>query len=366
MILTYKYRIKDSSARKTLRRYAYAVNQVWNYCNGLQRDIESRYRSGAPKRKWPSYYDFVNLTKGASRDIGLNSQTIQCICRQFSDSRDKKRRSLKFRTSAGSRRSLGWIPFQKQSRQVNGNSITYLGKCFRYFGSRRRKLPESAKGGAFVEDARGRWYVCFHVEVSDDLATGRGQVGIDLGLKTLATLTDGTVVPALQHYRRYEAALGIAQRANNKNRIRVIHAKIKNLRRDHLHKATAKISRENSLIVVGNVNSTQMAKTRMAKSVLDAAWSMFKTQLEYKARRHRAEFIIVDESFTSQTCSCCGTIPDSSPKGRGALGIRHWKCDGCGTDHDRDVNAAVNILNVALSAKRRGDESQNGVSNTAG
>src|SRR5208282_4453071 len=156
---------------------------------------------------------------------------------------------------------------------------------------------------------------------------------------------------ALQHYRKYEATLAVAQRAGLKRRVRAIHAKIANVRKDQLHKASSKIAAENSLIVVGNVSAAQLAKTRMAKSVLDASWSMLRNMLEYKASRHRARFIEVDERWTSQVCSCCGTIPDSSPKGMGALGIRHWVCSDCGCSHDRDVNAAQNILFVG--AERR-------------
>ena len=356
MILTYKYRIKDRSAHKTLRRHAYAANQVWNWCVAQQRDIESRYRAGAPKRKWPTHFDLGKSCKGVGRELGLHQQSIEEVCRQFTQSRDKAKHSPRFRASGGSRRALGWIPFKKQSRQINGNSITYLGKRYRFWEG-RRPAPETAKGGCFVEDARGRWYVCFYVEV-DNLPIGTSEVGIDLGLKTLATCSDGTSVPALQHYRKYEAALGIAQRANNKNRVRAIYAKVANARRDQLHKATTKIAAENQLIVVGNVSSVQLAKTRMAKSVLDASWGMLRNQLRYKASRHGARYVEVDERWTSQTCSSCGAIPASSPKGMGALGIRSWECSDCGTVHDRDVNAARNILRVGQSALPLAEESQ--------
>ena len=86
----------------------------------------------------------------------------------------------------------------------------------------------------------------------------------------------------------------------------------------------------------------------MAKSVLDASWSTFRGMLEYKARRHQAIFIEANERYTTQTCSCCGCISDSSPKGRAGLRIRQWNCPECGSSHDRDVNAARNILRVGL------------------
>ncbi len=76
MILTYRYRIKDRSAKRTLRRHAHACNIVWNYCNEVQRDIEARYRDGSPKRKWPSHFDLQRMTKGTSKDLGVHAQTI--------------------------------------------------------------------------------------------------------------------------------------------------------------------------------------------------------------------------------------------------------------------------------------------------
>jgi transposase len=102
--------------------------------------------------------------------------------------------------------------------------------------------------------------------------------------------------------------------------------------------------REFDYIAVGNVNAAALARTRRAKSIHDASWSMFRNQLAYKAVKHGAWFEEVDEKLTSQVCSSCGALPDSRPKGIADLGIREWTCSGCGAEHDRDVNAAKNIL----------------------
>lgn len=200
--------------------------------------------------------------------------------------------------------------------------------------------------------------MCLQVDAEADQIAGSSQVGVDLGLKTLAVLSTGEKIVNLQHYRRYQDALARAQRAGNKKRVQAIHAKIVNVRKDQHHKATTKIARENRLIIVGDVSADGLAKTRMAKSVLDASWSQFRTMLAYKAKLHRAEFKIVSERWTSQMCSSCGVIPDSSPKGMGALGIRQWECSGCGAIHDRDINAAINILAVGRSAPPHADESR--------
>jgi IS605 OrfB family transposase len=125
-----------------------------------------------------------------------------------------------------------------------------------------------------------------------------------------------------------------------------MHTRIKNRRADAIHKFSKKLVEENSFIVVGNVSSTGLAKTKMAKSVLDAGWSMLKTQLDYKSKAMQGEFLEVNEKYTTQPCSFCGVISDSSPRGRAGLGIREWTCAECGTEHDRDINAAKNILRL--------------------
>lgn len=357
MALTYKYRLKGKHTARHLACLARAVNFVWNYCVETQRKVQRAYRDGLHP-KWPSQYDLQALTKATSTDLGIHAQSVQATCEQFVKGRDLHRRCPRFRASAGPRRALGWLPLQRQSRQLGGNAVTYLGKKYRFFGARRRPLPEIVKGGAFVEDAQGHWYVVLHVGVEDERPTGTAEVGVDLGLKTLAALSTGERIENPANYRRLEAKLAIAQRAGNRRRTKAIHAKITNARRDHLHKASAKLTRENKLIVVGNVNAAKLAKTRMAKSVLDAGWSAFRSMLRYKASRHGASYAEVDERFTTQTCSSCGSLPPGRPKGIAGLGIREWVCSVCGASHDRDVNAARNILALGRSAAPRGDESR--------
>ena len=105
---------------------------------------------------------------------------------------------------------------------------------------------------------------------------------------------------------------------------------------------------ENAAIFVGDVASAKLVKTKMAKSTMDAGWAMLKTMLEYKSHQAGIVFMEVNEAYSTQTCSCCGSIPVSSPKGRAGLRIREWTCSDCGAVHDRDVNAAKNILAAGL------------------
>ena len=214
-------------------------------------------------------------------------------------------------------------------------------------GSHRiaREAP-NFRSGSFSEDSRGRWYFNIVVEVARIKSTGTGEIGIDLGLKTTVTCSDGTELARKSFYRNSESKLGKAQRANKKMRVKSIHAKIKNQRNDAMHKFSTELVKNNGLIVVGNVSSSALAKTKMAKSVLDAGWGMLKTQLDYKSQGMLVEFVEVNEKYTTQMCSCCGEISANSPKGRAGLGIREWSCAECGTVHDRDINAAKNILRL--------------------
>lgn len=343
MIKTYKYRLKDRRARRVLNDHAYAVNQVFNWCAAQHRDAQARYSAGAPRRRWASAFDLIEQCKGVGVYLGVHQQTVQSVCDQFARSRDQHKRCPKFRASFGLKRALGWVPFQRQSRQIGNNSVTYLGRAYRFFGTKRRPLPETAKGGAFVEDALGRWWVVFHVDVEERPAPTGGEIGIDLGLKALATTSDGEVIENPRHLRTYAERLAVAQRAGNRRRVRAIHLKIANTRRDFHHKLSTRLARDYAFIAVGDVNAQRLAKTKMAKSVLDAGWSSLRAMLRYKA----AAFVEVDERLTTQTCSSCGSLPPERPKGIAGLGVRQWRCSACGENHDRDVNAARNILITA-------------------
>lgn len=338
MLLTYRFRIKDAAAGKHLDRLARSVNRVWNYCGEVQ-EASRRHN-----KRWPSAFDLIKLTSGSSALLGLHSDTVQAVCRQFAASRDAARRRPRWR----GRKSLGWAPFAAaRAIKIEPGVVTHLKRRYRFWSSREVD-PEAIHAGSFAADARGRWHLNLQVEVADRAPAGGGELGIDLGLTTLATCSDGRKIPALQHYRRHQRALAVAQRARNKHRVKAIAARIANQRRHHLHEQSTALARNNQLIVVGNVNAKALARTRMAKSVLDASWSAFRAMLRYKLAIRRGVYVEADERWTSQTCSSCGAIPASSPKGMGALGVRHWVCSGCGVSHDRDVNAALNILRVGL------------------
>lgn len=337
--VTVKLRLHDRHAAD-LNRQARAVNYVWNYAN------ETSGFAWKRDRRWLSAFNLQKLTAGSSKGLDLNSQTILRVCAEYAKVRDKaKRPMIRWRA----RKSLGWVPFRAES-------ITFDGEAIKFRGIRYKPMHLSPRlvggmtfgGGSFNRDSRGRWYINLSVAVECTNGSQSTTVGIDLGLKDLATLSDGGKVEAPRFYRKSEAAIGAAQRARKTKRARTIHAKVANRRKDFLHKASKRIASQYGTIIVGDVASSKLARTSMAKSVLDAGWSDFKLMLSYKAIMHGGRYVEVSERMSTQTCSECGCLPPSRPKGIAGLGIREWECDDCGTVHDRDVNAARNILRVGL------------------
>ena len=212
-----------------------------------------------------------------------------------------------------------------------------------------------------VSRRAGRWYASLTVERDDKPVTKPprgGAVGVDLGVKTLATLSDGTVIENPRYLRKSERRLKMAQkalsrkvkgsnrRAKARAKVARIHAHVANQRQDAIHKATTMIAQTYLHISVEDLNVVGMVKNhRLAKAVSDAAFAEFHRQLEYKTAKTGARLHVVDRWYpSSKTCSKCGRV-----KAKLSLAERVYRCDGCGLVMDRDLNAAVNIL-VAGSA----------------
>ena len=190
-------------------------------------------------------------------------------------------------------------------------------------------------------------------DLSEALSETDKEIGIDLGLVDLAICSDGEKFPILQSLRKNLSKLKKGQRklskmskgSNNYNRqkLRVakLHQHIANQRKDYLHKVSYKLTNENQVICLEDLNVKGMMKNRhLALSVADVGWSMFINMLEYKAESKGRTIIKIDRWFpSSQICSCCGCVSGKKP-----LHIRQWICPECGEKHDRDVNAAKNIL----------------------
>nr|WP_189295718.1 RNA-guided endonuclease TnpB family protein [Streptomyces albospinus] len=258
-----------------------------------------------------------------------------------------------------------------KSRKTSRKSAEYTTSGFRFRDGRitlakmsdpldivwSRPLPEGAKPSTVTvsQDAAGRWFVSL---LCDDptikpLPVTDQAVGVDVGLDHLLTFSTGEKITNPRYERRDRARLAKAQRslarkakghgtnrAKARREVARIHARIADRRRDGLHKLTTRLVRENQTIVIEDLNVRNMVKNRsLARAISDAAWSDFRSMLEYKAAWYGREVIAVDRFFpSSRLCSHCGTL-------HGAMGlhVRTWTCE-CGTTHDRDANAARNLL----------------------
>ncbi len=223
-----------------------------------------------------------------------------------------------------------------------------------------RPLPSAPSSVTVIRDAAGRFFASFVVETDPEpLPEIDRECGTDLGLGHFAVLDDGTKVAAPRFLRRAEKKLRKAQKgisrkqkgSGNREKARVkvarAHAHVADARRDFHHKLSTRIIRENQAVIVEDLAVNGLARTRLAKSVHDAGWSAFTSMLEYKARLHGREFRRIGRfEPTSQVCSSCGANDGPKP-----LHVREWQCPACWTVHDRDVNAARNIL--ALGRRER-------------
>ncbi|MGW4072454.1 RNA-guided endonuclease InsQ/TnpB family protein [Streptomyces asiaticus] len=230
-----------------------------------------------------------------------------------------------------------------------------------------RPLPEGAVPSTVTvsQDAAGRWFVSLLVEdpAVQPLPAGGSAVGIDAGLGHLLTLSTGEKITNPRHERRDRARLARAQRdlarkargdganrAKARRKVAKVYARITDRRRDHLHKLTTRLVRENQTLVIEDLTVRNMLSNgKLSRAISDAAWSEFRSMLEYKAAWYGREVIAVDRWFpSSKLCSVCGTLQKRMP-----LSVRTWTCD-CGTIHDRDVNAARNLLAAGLAVSACG------------
>ena len=346
-MLTYRFRLHDT-ADSELTRQARAATLVWNYCNDVQKQAVQR------RRKWHSAFDLCKLTAGSSKELGLHAHTIQQVCHVYARSREAKRKPwLRWRVSnqKSPKRSLGWVPFNKGHVTYRDGAFVFRGRKYRAWISRDLTEGQKFGAGSFSQDSQGRWFINLPVHVESLESTGCDAIGIDLGLKDLVTISTGEKIEHQRWYRKMEPRIATAQRARKKQQVKRLHAKAKAQRNDHLHKVSTRLVRGHAAIFVGNVSASGLAKTNMAKSVYDAGWAALRNQLAYKAIRHRVVFREVDEAFSTQTCSQCGSI--EGPKGVAGLGVRRWQCS-CSAEHDRDTNSAKIIAARGLTSLEAG------------
>src|SRR5260370_9999887 len=225
-----------------------------------------------------------------------------------------------------------------------------------------RPLPDGAKPSSVTvsKDRSGRYFVSIVLEEEiAPLPLTEQQVGLDVGLKSLVVLSTGEAIDNPKYYAKDEKKLARAQRKqaktkkgsknreNARKKVARLHARIADKRRDYQHKLSTRIIRENQTVCVERLAVKNMLKNHcLAKAISDVGWGEFTRQLEYKAKWVGRTFIKIDRFYpSSKTCSACGHILEAL-----TLDVREWACPSCGVCHDRDINAACNILAVGLTA----------------
>ncbi len=209
----------------------------------------------------------------------------------------------------------------------------------------------------------GRWYVTFTIDTDPPAPlneTGHA-VGVDLGVTDFAVTSDGERIPNRRHLERkarnlarYQRRMarcrkGSANRARAAAEVARAHRKIRNARRDFLHRATTRLVRGNDLIVIEDLNVAGLVRNRrLARAISDCGWGEFRRQLAYKCERYGRTLVVIDRWYpSSKTCSACGHLLAEL-----SLSRRHWTCPACRARHDRDLNAAKNILAAGLAVAR--------------
>ncbi|MFI8907822.1 RNA-guided endonuclease InsQ/TnpB family protein [Streptomyces albidoflavus] len=359
----FKYRFYPSDAQAAeLSRTFGCVRKVYNLALAARTEAWARqervsyHQTSAMLTVWKKTEELAYLNEVSSVPLQQALRHLQTAFTHFFGrrakyprfkSRKRSRKSAEYTTSAFRFRD-GKLTLAKMAEPLD---IVWS-----------RPLPEGASPSTVTvsQDAAGRWYVSLLVEdpTVRPLPAINTAVGVDVGLDHLLTLSTGEKVANPRYERRDRARLARAQRqlartargdgANRRKarrKVAKVYARIADRRRDHLHKLTTRLVRENQTIVIEDLTVRNMVKnSKLARAISDAAWADFRSMLEYKAHWYGREVIAVDRWFpSSKLCSACGTL-----RGKLPLNVRTWTCD-CGTTHDRDVNAANNLLAAGLA-----------------
>ena len=343
----YRFRLYPSKRQeKQMNTHLWRAKNLWNDLLEHSKNIYGNFD------KFPTKSTLAAMTK----DSGLYSQVAQDI-----GFRVEKGiwRYVKLR-KAGDKKA-GFPRFKSIDRI---KSLSYpqagfsLGRKLKVtpFGEiaivQHRQIQGTVKTLSLKKDSSGKWFACFAVEETPIIRApnGKPQVGIDFGLKTLATLSDGTIIKNPRHLKKHAENLAWLQRClskkkkGSKNRgkakreVAIAYEKVANSRADFLHKTTTTLVNSYSLIALEKLASQEMAEQNFGRSINDAGWGMFANMLAYKAESAGCKVVFVNPKNTTQECSNCHEIVKKD------LTERMHNCPFCNLSIDRDLNAAQNIL----------------------
>lgn len=339
-MVQYQLKLKlTKSQETTLNEWLYRLTGVWNW--GV-RKIELDAKDGI----YYSHYNFVNLLSGHSNKVEIPSHvlkgTLDNVYKSWKRCFKKLSKKPKLK---GNRNKLNNIPFPDVFNSPDSNKITVLGLGKVRF--HKQWIPEGKiKCGRMIKKSSG-WYMCLFIdaEPKEIKRTGEGQVGIDPGFKNLLTLSNGEVIKHPRELEESERRLAQAQRGRNKKLSALINEKVANKRKDRNHKLSRRLVSENVLIAFSADNHKGIAG-KFGKSVTSSSHYQLRRMLSYKSTKSGTKYVEVEPKFSTMTCSVCGAR--TGPHGWSGLAVRRWRCSVCGTDHNRDVNAAMVVLNAAV------------------
>ncbi|NER07247.1 MAG: IS200/IS605 family element transposase accessory protein TnpB, partial [Okeania sp. SIO3C4] len=312
-------------------------------------------QTSAMLTNWKKQEDLQFLTEVSCVPLQQGLRHLQTAFTNFFSGRAKYPNFKK-------KRNGGSSEFTKSAFKWKDGQV-YLAKCTEPLPIRwSRQLPLGCVPTTITVklDPSGRWSVSLRVNDTRDLKLKPTNklLGIDLGITSLVTTSDGEKVANPKNLNKLRKKLRLAQKSlsrktkgsNNYHKARLkvarIHAKIKDSRLDYTHKLTTQLIRENQTVVVEDLAVKNMVKNhKLARAISDANWGEIVRQLDYKAQWYGRELIKIDRYFpSSKRCSNCGHVVDKLP-----LSIREWNCPECGSHHDRDINASINILAAGLA-----------------
>lgn len=351
----YRFRMEPTQAQSdALLRMAGARRFVWNW--GLARRKEAYAATGKGLTYNQQAAELTALKKRPEMawlreaDSQLLQQALKDLDRAYAAFFGKRARFPRFKS-----KKRDDPRFRIPQRVRVESSKVYIPKIGWVKIRQSQPVDCPIKGATFKRDAEGHWYVTLTAEfempeVPLPPANPERVVGIDLGLKDFAVLSDGTRIAPPKFYRKGLSKLRRAQRELSRkqkggknrdkarHRLSKVHARVRNQRQDWLHKLTTGLVQKYDGLCIEDLNLKGMARTKLSTSVLDAALGEFRRQLEYKTVWHRKHLAVIDRYFpSSKLCRECGTIHTAL-----TLSDRVWTC-GCGAVHDRDLNAARNI-----------------------
>ncbi len=360
----FKYRFYPTAEQETLlRRTLGCARLVYN------RALAARTEAWYERQKRVGYKESSAMLTEWKQEDELNFlNEVSCVPLQ---------QGLRHLQKAFSNFWAGRASYPNFKKKRNGGSAEFTKSAFKYRDCQvflakcsealpirwSRMLPAGAEPSTITVklSPAGRWSVSLLVDVDiEPLPPIEKQIGIDLGISALLTLSDGEKVTNPKGFKAKFKKLRKAQKAlsrkqsgsSNRHRARLrvarVHAEIADARKDYLHKLTTRLVRENQTIAVESLAVKNMVRNhKLAQAISDASWGELVRQLEYKCDWYGRTLVKIDRWFpSSKRCSSCGYTVNKLP-----LNIREWDCPSCGEHHDRDINAAINILAAGLAVE---------------